>query len=555
MNSVDIILLNGKVVTVDGNFSISDALAIEGDKIVATGTNDQMKNLKGNNTRIIDLKGRTVIPGIIEAHLHPEMAAYSELEEEIPHVQTIGELLGWIKEQAKLKPKGEWIIHPKFFPTRLRELRQPSLAELDETAPTNPVFLNGTYGGVINSEAMRQSGITAGISHPGIITDVRTGIPTGFIKASAFGLLKLPPAKQLTDSEREEALLEMLKRYNRYAITSVCFGFDDSETIAAYKNLRKQGRLTTRILQNILLPTIPGKITKEKVLEVLGGFDFRTGDGDEWERTGPLKILTDGGILTGTAYLSEPWGDKIQDIFGVDDPMYRGVLNYPREELLAIVSAAGEAGWGFTAHCTGGGSVELLLDVFEEADKTIPIRDKRFSIIHGNFFTERSIRKMKELGIYANVQPAWFYKDADAMKFFLGEERVRNFNPFRSLIDAGVMVNGSSDHMVKLDANTSINPYNPFLSMWSAITRTTERGSVIMPSEAITREEALRMYTSDNAYTSFEESVKGTIEPGKLADIAVLSEDILTCDVDKIKEIVSVMTIVGGRIVYEDSTV
>ncbi|MDD4107270.1 MAG: amidohydrolase [Prolixibacteraceae bacterium] len=555
MNPADIILLNGKVITVDGKFSITNALAIGGENIIATGTNDFVRNLEGNNTRVIDLKGRTVIPGIIEAHLHPEIAAVSELEEEIPHVQTIGELLAWIKSQAQTKSKGKWIIHPKFFPTRLRELRQPTLAELDEVAPDNPVFLNGTYGGMINSEAIRQSGISRNISHKGVIANEKTGLPTGFIKVSAFNLLNLPPGIKITIREREEALRKMFKLYNRYAITSVCFGFDDQESVTAYRNLRKDNRLTVRILQNILLPAIMSGITRQKVTDILNGFGVVSGDGDEWEKTGPLKIVMDGGILTGTAYLHEPWGDKIDGIFGVHDKSYRGVLNYSREELIAIVTAVSETGWGFTAHCTGGGSVDLLLEVFEEVDRQQSIKGKRFSVIHGNFFTERSLRKMKELEIYANVQPAWFYKDADAMRYFLGEDRISNFNPFRSLFDAGVMVNGSSDHMVKLDANTSINPYNPFLSMWSAITRTTERGSVIMPSEAITREEALRMYTANNAYLSFEETLKGTIEAGKLADIAVLSDDILTCSVDKIKDIESVMTIVGGEIVFDDSIV
>jgi predicted amidohydrolase YtcJ len=215
-----------------------------------------------------------------------------------------------------------------------------------------------------------------------------------------------------------------------------------------------------------------------------------------------------------------------------------------------IVTAANDLGWSFTAHCTGGGGVDLLLDVFEEVNRIKPIKERRFSIIHGNFFTREAIRRMNELGVYANMQPAWFERDADAMRYILGEERIRTFHPYRSLVDAGVIVNGGSDHMVKWDANTAINPYNPFVAMWTVITRTTDRGSVIMPSEALTREEALKMYTINNAWASFEESLKGSVEPGKLADMAVLSDDILTCPVDKIKDIESLKTILGGRIVF-----
>ena len=176
---------------------------------------------------------------------------------------------------------------------------------------------------------------------------------------------------------------------------------------------------------------------------------------------------------------------------------------------------------------------------------------KRFSIIYGNFYRISAIKRMKDLGIYANMQPAWFYKDADAMTNILGEERILYFHPYRSLLDAGIIVNGGSDHMVKWDANSSINPYNPFIGIWTAISRITERGTLINPSEAITREEALRMYTINNAKASFEESVKGSIEPGKFADMVVLSDDYLTCPVDNIRDIESVMTILGGKIVYE----
>ena len=157
---------------------------------------------------------------------------------------------------------------------------------------------------------------------------------------------------------------------------------------------------------------------------------------------------------------------------------------------------------------------------------------------------------MKELGVCANIQPAWFYKDADAMTSILGTRKVESFHPNKSLADAGVIVNGGSDHMVKWDANASINPYNPFLAMWTMISRKTEHGSVIGASEAVSREEALKIYTINNAYASFEESLKGSIEPGKLADIVVLSDDYLECPVDDIKDIEALITIVDGKIVY-----
>jgi predicted amidohydrolase YtcJ len=469
-------------------------------------------------------------------------------------LHSIVELLTWIKGQTLKKEKGEWIIFPKFFSTRMKELRQATLAELDSVAPYHPVFLNGSYGGMINSAAIRISGITKKDVNRGVLVNEKTGKPTGFIRGTAFSLLKMSPRKQLTPQDRLKALQTMLKRYNRYGITSLNSGSGDLEQVAMYQDMFKNNQLTTRIYQNIMLQMNSGNITAEKVRDRLKSFKCVTGDGDEWVRIGPLKVILDGGILTGTAYLQEPWGDRARAIFGIEDTTYRGVLNYTREDLLAIVSVANELNWSFTAHSTGGGGVDLLLDVYGEVNKLKPIKDRRFSIIHGNFFSEEAIKKMSELGVYANMQPAWFYKDADAMEYILGEKRIKTFQPYRALFDAGVIVNGGSDHMVKWDANTSINPYNPFLAMWAVVTRTTERGTVIMPSEAITREEALKMYTINNAYASFEESIKGSIEPGKLADMAILTDDILTCPVDQIKKIQSEMTIVGGKIVFSSAT-
>jgi len=548
-NPPDMIIINGKILTVDEQFTVAEALAIKEDKIIAVGSNQTIRKLADRRSTIIDAAEKTVIPGIIDAHLHPEMASLSEIEETIPDVHSISELLDWIKSLTTTKQEGEWIIFPKMFFTRLIDLRQPTLSELDSVAPLHPVFLNGSFGGMINTVAMQVSGIDEKTVHRGILKDEKTGKPTGFIRASAFKLLQLPPPRVFTPQEREDALLSMFKRYNRYGITSLCSGAGDFESFAMYRALGAEGKLTLRVCQNILLrPDSEGKT--DMLVDTIKGFNFVTGDGDKWAKIGAVKVYLDGGILTGTAYLREPWGDRAGSIFGIRDTTYRGVINYSQEELLAIVTAANENGWKFTAHSTGGGGVDLLLDVYEQVNEKRSIKDKRFSIIHGNFFTDRAIQRMSELGVYADMQPAWFYKDADAMKFILGEERIETFHPYRSLLDAGVVVNGGSDHMVKWDADASINPYNPFLAMWTVVTRSTQRNRVIMPEEAITREEALRMYTINNAYASFEESIKGSIEPGKLADVAILSDDLLDCPVNQIKDIKSELTIVGGKIVY-----
>lgn len=545
----DLILLNGKIITVDKNFSIAEAVAIRQDRIIAVGKNEHVKKLMGNKTRVIDLAGKTVVPGLIDFHTHADGASLSEMDEPIPDVHSISELLSWIKKETTTKKQGEWIISPKLFFTRLIELRQPTLEELDSVAPNHPVFLNGSYGGMINSAAMKISNITKATNNQGIIRDEKTGQATGFIRASAFKLLKLPVRRTMSEQERLDKLYAMLQGYNQYGITSICSGGGDYNSFLFYKKLNNQHRLTARVFQNIIMNT-SSSFTTQMLVDSLKSFRYKTGDGDSMVRIGAFKITLDGGILTGTAFMREPWGNKAQYIFGIDDPGYRGVVNYSFNDLFLIVKTANDLDWKFTAHCTGGAGVDLLLDVFERVNNIKPVIDKRFSIIHGNFFTPVSIKRMRELNVCADMQPAWFYKDADAMKYILGDKIVETFHPYKSLMDSDVVVNGGSDHMVKWDANTSVNPYNPFLAMWTMITRKTERGNLIMPSEALTREQALRAYTINNAYGSFEEDLKGSIEVGKLADLAVLSVDYFACPVDEIKKIKSELTLLGGKEVY-----
>jgi len=550
MTEADLILYNGKVVTVDKTFRVCEAVAISGNTILATGNNDKIRKYSGHSTRMVDLGGKCVIPGLIDAHLHPESASVSELDEPIPDLHTIAELLAWIREEASSRGKGKWIVYPKFFPTRMIEMRQPTLAELDNAAPENPVFLNGSFGGMINSSAMKESGFNDKTASPDVLRDPSTGKATGFIRSSAFGLLKIPAKKPLTKEAREAALIAMIKRYNEYGLTSLWSGTGDPGTIRMYQDMAMRNVLTARICQNILLPA-RRPFSKDNVVGLINAYKIKTGDGDNWVRVGSMKVFLDGGILTGTAYMEEPWGDNASAIFGIKDKTYRGEIAFTKEELKLIVSEANKHGWNFTAHATGEAAVDLLLSVYEEVNAEKPIKGGKFSVIHGNFFNQDAIKKMAAMEICANLQPAWFYKDSEAMDSILGKAKTDIFHPYRTLQDAGIIINGGSDHMVKWDASTSINPYNPFLAMYSMVTRKTERGSIFHPDQALTREEALKAYTINNAYAESQDSVKGSIEPGKLADMAVLSKDLLTCPADSIKDIKALMTILDGKVIYE----
>ncbi|HUU29142.1 MAG TPA: amidohydrolase [archaeon] len=547
----DSIYFNGKIITVDSAFTIAQAVAVKGDRFLALGTDKEILALSGPQTRKIDLEGRTVIPGLIEAHGHPESASLSELEEPLPNPRSLGELLDWIRQQAELKSEGEWVIHPKLFYTRLLELHPPTLEELDSVAPKNPVFLDGSFGGVINSAAMRASGITEQTQNPGLLRDKATGKLNGSLRFTAFDLLKLPRQKEYSIAERAQALKKMFDLYHQVGFTSANSGLASPAEIELYRYMRENRMLNMRIYLNIHADFPFKDMSDEEIKKTVEALGPATGHGDEWIRTGPLKTFIDGGILTGTAFLREPWGSKAREIFGVVDPEYRGIARCTADQFARLVQAGAEAGWKMTAHSTGGGGVDLMLDAYEKVNEKSDIRPLRFSIIHGNFFTPEAISRMRKLDIIADMQPAWFYKDADAMLYILGEKRIRTFHPYKSLIKAGVIVSAGSDHMVILDDKNSINPYSPWLAMWTMVTRTTERGTVIIPEEAVSREEALRCYTVNNAYASFEENIKGSIEPGKLADMVVLETDFLTCPDDEIKDIEVKTTLVGGEVVFE----
>ncbi|MEX2565028.1 MAG: amidohydrolase [Cyclobacteriaceae bacterium] len=546
----DTILFNGKLITVDKDFSLMEAVSIKGGRILAVGNSEEILSGKGDSTVIIDLKGHAVIPGIIEGHSHLIAASKSEFFDEIPVIGNVEETLEWISAEVRNIDPGEWIIHPKFFFTRLEEMRQLTKMELDAVAPDNPVFLNGSYGGMVNTKALEVSGMMDS-NHSGILKDSNSGEATGMIRSSAFKLL--PIEDKLSDLSMEQqlkALQSLILNYNKIGITSVVSGKGTLKELELFGQLKDKNALNIRVFHNIMYPYHPDATTEE-LRAAVKDIGYKTEDGDEWIKIGALKTVLDGGVLTGTAFLRAPWGEVAREVYGITDNEYRGELFHSKETLVQMITVAEELGWKFTAHVTGGGAVDTLLAAFEAVNHVNPIDKKRFSIIHGNFFTSEAIKKMAQLGIYADMQPAWFFKDTQLLLKVLGQERMQTFHPYHSMMEAGIMVNGGSDHMVKLDPETSINPYNPFLGMWSVITRKTERGDIINPSEAISRRNALEMYTINNAYASFEEDIKGSIEEGKLADLVVLSDDLLSCPESQIRRITPVLTLIDGRVVYD----
>ncbi len=546
----DLILHNAKVVTVDARFSIAQAVAIRGNKIVAVGADaDVLKRERGPKTQVLDLHGRTVLPGLIDAHVHALESGLGEYRGKLPPLKSITDIQEYIRSRARTTPKGSWIVVPRTMVPRLKEMRMPTRADLDVTTD-HPVAFDASYVWSSNSLALKISGITRDTPNPpgGEIVKDDNGEPNGILRNASQLLKGVQTAAPFTEAERLAALNEMLTNYTKAGLTTVGDRLVTAPEVKLFEKLKAEGRLPVRVVLTWRVPTV-GRPVADVVKEIKDS-PWTTNLGDEWLKFGTFKVTLDGGNSVGTAYQRVPYGPFGRQLYGQTNPDARGTLFIPHKDLVAIYSAARDKGWQMTAHAQGGGAIDALLDAFEELDKVKPIAPTRSHVMHGSFQNEASLDRMKRLGIIADVQPGWLYYDVPAFTHVFKDETLKDFYPLRGYLDRGIVVAGGSDQMLGLDKRTAVNPYDPFYSMWMSITRRMADGRVFHPEQRITREEALRMYTTGPAYLQFSEKTKGSIEVGKLADLVVIDRDYLTCPEDEIQSIDPLMTMIDGRIVY-----
>jgi predicted amidohydrolase YtcJ len=250
--------------------------------------------------------------------------------------------------------------------------------------------------------------------------------------------------------------------------------------------------------------------------------------------------------------MREPWGTG--DTYQITEPDYRGLLFVDPEIVGTIAEVAARRGWQMTAHCAGEAAMDRLLDAYEQADRAVGIRDRRWLITHANFTSAENLERCASLGVGADLQPAWLLKDARTLLAVLGPRRMKWFHPYRKWLDAGLTIGGGSDHMIRIDPIESTNPWDPWLGIWIAVTRQTEGAGVLNPDQKLSRADAIRFYTINNARLHSEEREKGSIEPGKLADLILADRDPLTCPESDLPKTRVLWTMVGGRIVYQDET-
>jgi predicted amidohydrolase YtcJ len=545
----DLVLHHGRIVTVDREMTIHEAVAIENGRIKAVGSSEAlMARAREAGTPMLDLEGRTVLPGLSDNHVHALSAGLSEYREPLPPLDSFAAVQDYIRKQAKKTPKGEWIVVPRTFPTRLAEMRMPTREVLD-VAPDHPVLFDASYTVVVNSKGLEVSNITKYTSNPpgGEIVVDSNGEPNGILK-NAAGLLKgLERAEEFTHEEKLDALQAMLERYRAAGLTAVGDRAVSDEDIALYRELHEQGKLPVRVV----MTWRPGA-AKEfgEILLDLRQHEFTNGTGDDMLKFATYKVTLDGGMTIGTAYQRHPYGEFGKQLYGMTNPDNLGMRFVGPEKLLAIFRKARDKGWQLTAHAQGGGAVDTFLTVLEEMNRDRPIAKERHHLMHASFQSPEAIEKMAKLGVGADVQLPWLYHDGPALEKVMGTEGMRYFIPLRTYIDNGIHPAGGSDHMIGFDKNRAVNPYNPFFQMWMAVTRARTHGAepLFAAEQAATREEALRMHTVWAAEQQFAEDDRGSIEVGKLADLVVIDRDYLTCPEDEIKDIQPVMTILGGEV-------
>ena len=551
--SPDLVLYNGKIITVDDDFSITQAVAVKGDRIIAVGTNSDVRKLASSSTRSIDLNGKTVLPGLMDSHVHSTGASMYEFDHTVPEMESIDDVLAYVKSRADVLDDGEWVRVRQVFITRLRDQRYPTREELDGVAPKNPVYFSTGPDASLNSLALKLSGIDKDFKitdgKPGRIErDANTGEPTGIIRSAGRFVAYKSSERSPSKEDELRRLKELLADYNKVGLTSIADRNVSDKGIELYRELKKRDDLTCRVFLSLALNAQDSLEEIEARINKAASSPLHKYDDMLWLRG--IKTFLDGGMLTGSAYMLDPWG--VSKVYSIDDPEYRGMRYIEPGKLYQIAKLALKNDLQPTSHSVGNGAVHALIDAYEEVNNSFPIRDGRPCITHCNFMTQEAIDRMAKLGIVADLQPAWLERDGATLTKHFGDARLEYFQPYKSLFEEGVVAGGGSDHMQKIGGLRSINPYNPFFGMWITLARQPRwTDKALHPEQRITREQAIRLYTINNAYVMLQEKEKGSLETGKLADMIVLDRDILTCPVEQVKDIQVEQTYLGGKLVYE----
>lgn len=537
LNAPTLVLVNGKILTMDGQSRTAEAIAIRAGTFLAVGNSATIQSMAGNGTRTIDLAGKTVVPGLIDTHAHFKAAGLADYVVNMSRAKTVPEALEAIKQFAAKKKPGEWIIgsawHP---PSQLVEKRYLTRQEIDSVAPNNPVYLR-TVGhfSMANTLALSKAGVEKSSPDPsgGSFERDASGELTGVLVETAIDIVeKAVPEWTADDEIRQFKIAESV--LNSYGITSAVEGATPARDIATLQRLAVSGEATLRV-GVMFRPEPPAENSAWEA--IMRGNGTSSGFGDDWLKLAGIKIFYDGGMTLRTALMRDVYPDSKDD--------YHGIAQQSPERLKQLVSICNRHGWRVGVHVVGDRGIDEVLDAFEAADKEKSIKDRRFTLIHGSLILPEQMDRAKRLGVRVDFQNIFMWDKAATVERFLGKAVADRAVPTKTLIEKlGIDSLGAG-------TDFPVNPINPFINMYIMVTRKDPRGHVYGANEAISREQALRLYTSAASHYMFEEDRKGSIEPGKQADLAVLSADLMTVPEDQIKDIKADLTVVGGKIVFQ----
>ena len=527
----DTAYINGKIVTMDPTESIVEAVAVKYGRFLKVGSNTEINELINEDTAVVDLGGKTVIPGLIDSHCHMmDVGAlrrvYVDVSEEAG-VRSIDDLVEKLKKRAEKTPKGEWVLGYQEDDSKLVEKRHPTRYDLDKVSTNHPVMVItvGDHFRMVNSLALKQANVTEDTKDPvsGKFDRDKKGVPNGGLHETAIKAV-VPEEVDIPDREQaKEGAREILTECAEVGLTCV-YDTVVKHQIRAALDLVNEGELPIRVRMDVMIDMFPQ-------LYKLGIY---RGLGNDWLKICGLKFFFDGAISARTAAVTEEYLNK---------PGFYGVMATTKEIATKTIMDAYKEGYRISAHANGDRAIEMYLDIMEEAQKKYPRADPRNRDIHCTVITPKLVQRIKKLGILPTIFGPYVYYHGDKLIPAFGEERLERMFAARSFLDAGVKIAAHSDHPCA--------PFPPLMAIHGLVNRKTKAGKPIGQSQKVSVIEALKLYTTHSAYQQFDEDKLGSIEEGKLADMVVLGEDILTIDTEKIKDIPIETTIIDGEIVYQ----
>jgi predicted amidohydrolase YtcJ len=527
-----LILHHGRIVTLSSASTIAEAVAIEGDRIAAVGKNEDILSLAGTETELVDLGGQTVVPGFADNHYHGIGGGPGV---DLASTRRLAEVLEAIAARARDTPPGDVILTNRdWHEGQLEEQRLPYRDDLDSAAPNHPVVVvRGGHEYVLNSAALTKWRIDESTDAPegGSIGRYDDGRLNGELVDTAKSLVELPADAAGANAYAPESLSAEHRRLNEVGLTSIRYASGNKELYDALAQLRDRGELTVRA--SVLFRLTPS-VDLEKLDEVLESWGVGPDDGDAWLRVGGIKLGVDGGFEGG--WMREPYSEP----YG-ENGTYYGLQTFPTVPFVRLVRALNLRGWRVATHAVGDAAIDLVLDGYQMANEDRSTQGSRWAIEHAFIVNEEQVSRIKELGLAVSGQHHLYLAAPSLVKYW-GAGRAHRVTPLRSYLDAGIPVS--------LGTDSPVVPYPPLGVLYHFITRETMSAGVMGEDQRLGREEALRAMTLGYAHLTFEEKLKGSIEPGKLADLVVLPEDILTCPPERVRDMLVSRTIVGGETVY-----